>query len=48
MSAEPRREESFNGKEEVDETNNAPDALHTSKFDFHNEKEADLDVGAQV
>jgi len=46
-AVQPTREESFNGKEEVDEAQHASHTVGNGKFG-NNEKDEDLDIGAQV
>lgn len=47
MAVKPAREESFTGKEEIDEAQHVPEVFGTDKSRV-NEKDEDLDVGAQV
>lgn len=46
-AVQPTREESFNGKEEVDEAQHASNTAGNGKLGI-NEKDEDLDIGAQV
>lgn len=46
-AVQPDRQESFTGKEEVDEAQHVPDPISDGVMHF-NEKQEDLDVGAQV
>lgn len=46
MAVQPVRNESFNGKEEIDEAQHPPQTFGNKPF--LDEKQEDLDIGAQV
>lgn len=47
MAVQPSRNESFTGKEDIDEAQHVPQTYGNKQFEL-NEKQEDLDVGAQV